>query len=94
VLYKRAMSELMHIKAKKLPCFTQPALLRKIMTILECHHFRLTARRSVIDLFDKSVMRQVVLEEESSEEDTGNENDSASEGRTERQRSISDASAP
>jgi rapamycin-insensitive companion of mTOR len=94
VLGKRAMSELMHIKTRKVPGFRQPRLFKKIMTLLETHHFRLTVRRFVIDLFDRSVMRQIVLEEESSEEDMGSDDESGSEGRTERQRSISDASVP
>jgi hypothetical protein len=96
VLQKRAMSELMHIKAKRVPGFRQPALFKKVMTLLESHHFRLTVRRFVIDLFDRNVMRQIVLDEESSEEEEAEsgEDDSESEGRTERQRSVSDASDP
>jgi hypothetical protein len=94
VLTKRAVSELMHIKTKKVLGFRQPQLFKKIMTLLECHHFRLPIRRFVIDLFDKSVMRQIVLDEESSDEDIESGDSSGSEGRTERQRSISDASAP
>lgn len=92
VLTKRAISELAHIKQKKAPGFKQSRLFRKIMTILESHHFRLPVRRFVVDLFDKSVMRQIVLDEESSEEDLGS--DTGSEGGTERQRSISAPSAP
>jgi rapamycin-insensitive companion of mTOR len=52
------------------------------MNILESHHFRLPVCRFVIDLFDKKVMRQVVLEEEdeedsdSSEEEDGSGSDS------------------
>lgn len=34
------------------------------MTILESHHYRLPARRFIIDLFDKDVMRRIVLEED------------------------------
>ena len=91
VLAKRAIGELNTIKQKKVPGFKQPQLFRKVMTILECHHFRLPIRRFVIDLFDKSVMRQIVLDEESSEEN--GESDDGSEGGTERQRSISAPSA-
>jgi rapamycin-insensitive companion of mTOR len=40
------------------------------MGILECHHFRLPVCRFVIDLFDKKVMRQIVLEEEDSDDDS------------------------
>lgn len=92
VLTKRAISELMHIKQKKAPGFRQSQLFRKVMTILECHHFRLPVRRFVIDLFDRSVMRQIVLDEESSDDNA--ESDDGSEGGTERQRSISAPSVP
>ena len=84
----------MHIKAKKAPGFKRPVLFKKVMTLLECHQFQLPMRRFVINLFDKNVMRQIVLEEESSEEEElqGSDDDpeSGSEGRTERQRSISE----
>lgn len=93
VLTKRAISELTHIKQKRVPGFKQPRLFRKIMTILECHNFRLPIRRFVIDLFDKNVMRQIVLDEESSEENLDSDDD-GSQGGTERQRSISAPTAP
>ncbi|RDW89486.1 cytosolic regulator pianissimo [Coleophoma cylindrospora] len=92
VLTKRAISELMHIKTKKAAGFKSPIFFRKIMTILEYHHFPLPIRRFVMELFDKSVMRQIVLDEESSEEDLSSNDDSGSENKTERQRSISDVS--
>ena len=38
------------------------------MHILECHNYRLPVRRHVIDMFDKDVMRQMVLEEHSDDE--------------------------
>lgn len=53
------------IKAKYPDCFHRVDLFRKTLTILESHHFRLPARRFALDLFDKSVMRRVVLEEDS-----------------------------
>jgi rapamycin-insensitive companion of mTOR len=37
------------------------------MQILEAHHFRLPACRFVLDLFDKRVLEQIVLEEEDEE---------------------------
>ena len=92
VLYKRAMTELMHIKTKKAAGFRQAALFKKIMTLLECHHFRLHVRQNVINLFDKSIMRQIVLDEETDDEDMSIEEDDSSEGGTERQRSVSNAS--
>lgn len=53
------------IKAKKPEGFQQPQLFHKVMSILERHHFRLLVRRFVIDLFDKNVMRRIVLEDDS-----------------------------
>jgi rapamycin-insensitive companion of mTOR len=96
VLKNKAMSELMHLKTKKAPGFRQASLFKKIMMILECHQFRLGMRRFAIDLFDRSVMRQIVLDEESSEEneESDSDDDSASEGRTERQPSVSNVSGP
>jgi rapamycin-insensitive companion of mTOR len=40
------------------------------MAVLEAHHFRLGMCRFVIDLFDKRVMRQIVLEEDDSDDST------------------------
>lgn len=40
------------------------------MQILEAHHFRLPACRFILDLFDKSVLQQIVLEEEDQDEDS------------------------
>ena len=97
VLQKRAMTELMHIKAKKVPGFRQPALFKKIMALLESHHFRLQVRHFVAELFDRTVLRKIVFEEDSDDEvESGDEADDGdeSEGRTERQRSVSDASMP
>jgi hypothetical protein len=39
------------------------------MQILEAHHFRLPACRFVLDLFDKRVLQQIVLDEEDDQED-------------------------
>lgn len=50
------------------------------MQILEAHHFRLPACRFVLDLFDKRVLQQIVLEEEDEEEE---EEDSESESDSE-----------
>ena len=64
------------------------------MTLLESHHFRLGVRHFVAELFDRSVLRRIVFEEDISDEEMeSDDDDSASEGRTERQRSVSDASA-
>ncbi|KAJ9270324.1 hypothetical protein DTO212C5_3567 [Paecilomyces variotii] len=72
VLSKRAATELQSLKTKHPECFRQVALFRKTLMILESHHYRLPARRFALDLFDKSVMRRVVLEE-----DTDSDSDSS-----------------
>ena len=47
------------------------------MSVLASHHYRLPACRFVIDLFDKSVMRRIVLEESDVESgESGPEDDS------------------
>ncbi|KAH8821542.1 Rapamycin-insensitive companion of mTOR, N-term-domain-containing protein [Xylogone sp. PMI_703] len=98
VLTKKAISELMHIKGRKVPGFKQPHLFRKVMILLESHHYRLPIRRFVIDLFERSVMRQIVFDEESSSEELSADDDDddgygGSGGPTERRRGISDVSA-
>ncbi|KAB2580310.1 HR1 repeat rho-binding protein [Lasiodiplodia theobromae] len=75
VLAKRAANDLHNIKSKKAPGFQKPAMFHKVMAILELHHFRLPVCRFVIDLFDKNVLRRIVLEEESSSEDDSDENE-------------------
>ncbi|KAH7077939.1 Rapamycin-insensitive companion of mTOR, N-term-domain-containing protein [Paraphoma chrysanthemicola] len=69
VLAKKAANDLQAIKAKKVPGFSRPSIFHKVMQILEAHHFRLPACRFVLDLFDKRVLQQIVLEEEDDEED-------------------------
>ncbi|KAI1484278.1 Rapamycin-insensitive companion of mTOR, N-term-domain-containing protein [Daldinia eschscholtzii] len=87
VLYKKAKVELLQLRHKKAPGFRQPSLFRKVLALLECHHFRLPDRHLVIELFDKSVLRHIVYGEDSSDESASSSGD---EQRTERQRSISD----
>ncbi|KAL3444040.1 Rapamycin-insensitive companion of mTOR, N-term-domain-containing protein [Aspergillus insuetus] len=65
VLSKRAAADLHSIKSKQPEKFHQPHLFRKTLSILESHHFRLPARRFALDLFDKSVMRRIVIDDES-----------------------------
>ncbi|KAL4764740.1 putative cytosolic regulator Pianissimo [Aspergillus foveolatus] len=64
VLSKRAAADLHSIKSKDPERFHQPHLFTKTLSIIESHHFRLPARRFALDLFDKSVMRRVVLGEQ------------------------------
>ncbi|KAK3692410.1 Rapamycin-insensitive companion of mTOR, N-term-domain-containing protein [Podospora appendiculata] len=91
VLYRRARNELMQIKSqKKALGFRQPALFRRVMALLECHHYRLADRSMIVGLFEKSVLRAVVFDEDEdggggggggggAEEEDGDERQSASE---------------
>ncbi|KAI1907621.1 hypothetical protein LOZ61_006039 [Ophidiomyces ophidiicola] len=65
VLSKKAAADLQHIKTRYPEHFRQIQLFRNALVILESHHFRLAARRFALDLFDKSTMRRIVLEDES-----------------------------
>jgi len=69
VLAKKAANDLQLIKSKKVPAFSRPTIFHKVLQILETHHFRLPACRFVLDLFDKRVLEQIVLEEEDEGED-------------------------
>lgn len=84
VLYKKAMNQLMQIKQQKRAAgFQQPHLFRKVMALLECHHYRLHIRNAVLGLFEKSVLRQIVFDEESDdeeEEEGGEEGEAGEEG--------------
>lgn len=74
VLYRRARAELMQIKAhKKAVGFKQPGLFHRVMGLLECHHYRLADRSMIVGLFDKSVLRAVVFDED--ESSSGDENE-------------------
>lgn len=65
-------------KVRKVPGLRKPTLFHKVMTVLGSHHYRLPACRFVIDLFDKGVMRKIVLEESDSEsEDSAEEDEQA-----------------
>ena len=55
---------------KKAPGFQQPQLFHKVMTLLERHHIRLPVLRFIIDLFDKQVLRDIVLDDDEEDYDT------------------------
>lgn len=73
VMYKKVAGDLQIVKAKHNGAFTSVQLFQKTLYILQSHHYRLQARQFILDLFDKTVMRQIVLEEEDSEEDSDGE---------------------
>ena len=64
----RAVADRRRIKSKKPELFRSIPLFNRVMFILECHSFRLPVRRFVIDMFDKDVMRRIVLEDNSDDE--------------------------
>ena len=79
VLTNKALAELNSFKHKKPPGFQSPALFRKVMTLLASHGYGIPQWRFVIDLFDKEVLRKIVLDEEE-ESDDGMRSDSDAPG--------------
>jgi rapamycin-insensitive companion of mTOR len=70
VTYKKVGQDLQVIRLRQPQMFTDVGLFRKTLTILESHHYRLMARQHILDLFDKNVMRRIVLDEDASETDS------------------------
>ncbi|KAI4176286.1 MAG: hypothetical protein LQ343_001024 [Gyalolechia ehrenbergii] len=50
--------------------FASVELYRKVRDVLGSHNFRLPVRRFLLDLFDKGVMRKIVLDEDESENES------------------------
>ncbi|KAK3380417.1 Rapamycin-insensitive companion of mTOR, N-term-domain-containing protein [Lasiosphaeria ovina] len=76
VLHRRARSELMQIKTqKKAIGFKQPHLFRRVLALLECHHYRLADRNMIVGLFEKSALRSVIFDDEESGEDEDEDDD-------------------
>ncbi|KAK0711679.1 Rapamycin-insensitive companion of mTOR, N-term-domain-containing protein [Lasiosphaeris hirsuta] len=72
VLYRRARAELMQIKTvRKAEGFGQPRLFRRVMALLECHHYRLADRSMIVGLFDKIVLRAIIFDEDEDESEEG-----------------------
>ncbi|KAJ2902622.1 uncharacterized protein MKZ38_000289 [Zalerion maritima] len=67
VLFRKTMGELLLLRQKKAIGFRQVGLFRKVMVLLEQHHYRLNVRRAVVECFDKAVLRCIVFEEEGEE---------------------------
>ncbi|KAI1132983.1 Rapamycin-insensitive companion of mTOR, N-term-domain-containing protein [Nemania abortiva] len=55
VLYKKARVELHQMRHQKVPGFRHPAMFRRVLGLLEGHHYKLADRHLIIELFDKSV---------------------------------------
>ena len=64
VLYKKALTELQKLKQRKPSAFRSKHFFKQVMGLMEWNHYRLGVRRIVIDLFDKTVMRQIVFDDE------------------------------
>jgi len=64
VMSKRAAGELLAVKNKKPRLFQSPELFRKVMSVLESHYFHHAMWNFAMNLFDKTVMRSIVLEED------------------------------
>ncbi|CAK1360371.1 unnamed protein product [Cercospora beticola] len=77
VLTNKAITELNSLKhTKKAPAFSNsPDLFRKVMILLASHAYRIPQYRFVIDLFEKSVLRRIVLAEEGSEDSSSEESE-------------------
>ncbi|KAL9587411.1 MAG: hypothetical protein Q9203_003524 [Teloschistes exilis] len=70
VLAKKAVNDLNGIKGRHPEAFSSVDLYHKLRDVLGSHNFRLPVRRFILDLFDRSVMRNVVLDEEESENES------------------------
>lgn len=69
VLTNKALAELSAFKHQKAPGFRSPALFRKVMVLLASHWYGIQQWRFVIDLFDKEVLRRIVLEDDEEEDE-------------------------
>ncbi|KAI4750330.1 hypothetical protein E4T52_17091 [Aureobasidium sp. EXF-3400] len=69
VLSNKAAADLNALKQKKAPGFKSPDLFLKVLDILTSHRYKLPACRFVLDLFERSVLRRLVLDEEDDEEE-------------------------
>ncbi|KAL8994089.1 MAG: hypothetical protein Q9169_005845 [Polycauliona sp. 2 TL-2023] len=67
VLTKKAAGELNTLKTHHLEAFSSVELYRKVRDMLGRYKFHLPVRRFVLDLFNRSVVREIVLDEDESE---------------------------
>ena len=51
------------IRNRRPELFRSIAVFHRVMYVFECHSFGLAVMRFVINMFDKDVMRRIVLEE-------------------------------
>lgn len=70
VMYKKVATDLQVLKTKHAAIFGSLQLFQKTLFVLQSHHYRLQARQFILDLFDSTVMRRVVLDEEGDESES------------------------
>jgi rapamycin-insensitive companion of mTOR len=76
VLTNKAVGELNALKhRKKAPGFASDAVFKRALDVLSGHRFGVQQWRFVIDLFEKGVLRKIVLEEDDSGSDSSSEDD-------------------
>lgn len=69
VRFTKARNDLVQLKEqKKPPGFKNPQMFRRVLALMEAHHYRLGARR-MLELFERSVLRQVVFEDDGESDD-------------------------
>jgi rapamycin-insensitive companion of mTOR len=73
VLSNKAAADLNSLKMRKVSGLRSTVLFQKVLAILSSHRYKLPACRFVLDLFDRSVLRRLVLEEEDDDDDDGEE---------------------
>lgn len=69
VRFGKARTELVQLKEQKKPKgFADPQMFRKVVALMETHHYRLGARR-MLELFERSVLRAVVFDDDDDEDE-------------------------
>lgn len=69
VHFSKARNDLVQMKEQKRPPgFKDPQMFRRVLALMEAHHYRLGARR-MLELFERSVLRHVVFGEDGNSED-------------------------
>lgn len=64
VRFGKARTELVQLKETKKPKgFSDPQMFRRVIALMETHHYRLGARR-MLELFERNVLRAVVFEDD------------------------------
>lgn len=70
VMYKKAAGDLHTLRVKQPTYFAETEMFKRTLVILESHHYRLQARHYILNLFNKGLMRRIILDEEMEENDT------------------------